>query len=157
MTVSEIPSAGCTATVTTADVQVRCGSSVGWCQPPTDCRLCDARVLAHQGSATPCIHPTAAVPTLSRSPLCTALQSAAKAPAVAPGGGGGAATAQRHKVVFVLGGPGSGKGTQCLRLVEEFGVQHLRWAWCGVGGRGWDVRRVWCCWGVRRRAVAVPV
>ncbi|PRW59530.1 UMP-CMP kinase 3-like [Chlorella sorokiniana] len=31
----------------------------------------------------------------------------------------------RHKVVFVLGGPGSGKGTQSARLVEEFGVAHL--------------------------------
>jgi len=28
-------------------------------------------------------------------------------------------------VVFVLGGPGSGKGTQCAKLVEEFGVVHL--------------------------------
>lgn len=31
------------------------------------------------------------------------------------------------QVVFVLGGPGSGKGTQSARLVEEFGVAHLRW------------------------------
>ncbi|KDD72671.1 adenylate kinase [Helicosporidium sp. ATCC 50920] len=29
------------------------------------------------------------------------------------------------RVVFVLGGPGSGKGTQSSRLVEEFGVVHL--------------------------------
>ncbi|KAK9810431.1 hypothetical protein WJX72_010584 [[Myrmecia] bisecta] len=28
-------------------------------------------------------------------------------------------------VVFVLGGPGSGKGTQCSKLVEEFGMLHL--------------------------------
>ena len=28
-------------------------------------------------------------------------------------------------VVFVLGGPGSGKGTQCARIVEEFGYTHL--------------------------------
>ena len=27
----------------------------------------------------------------------------------------------------MLGGPGSGKGTQSARLVEEFGVTHLRW------------------------------
>ena len=29
------------------------------------------------------------------------------------------------RVVFVLGGPGSGKGTQCERLIEKYGVKHL--------------------------------
>ena len=29
------------------------------------------------------------------------------------------------KVVFVLGGPGSGKGTQCAKLVEDYGFTHL--------------------------------
>jgi UMP-CMP kinase len=28
-------------------------------------------------------------------------------------------------VIFVLGGPGSGKGTQCARLVEDFQFKHL--------------------------------
>ena len=28
-------------------------------------------------------------------------------------------------VVFVLGGPGAGKGTQCARLVEDYGFVHL--------------------------------
>lgn len=28
-------------------------------------------------------------------------------------------------VVFVLGGPGSGKGTQCTRIVNDFGYVHL--------------------------------
>lgn len=28
-------------------------------------------------------------------------------------------------VVFVLGGPGSGKGTQCSKIVQEFGYMHL--------------------------------
>ncbi|KAG6748265.1 hypothetical protein POTOM_048181 [Populus tomentosa] len=28
-------------------------------------------------------------------------------------------------VVFVLGGPGSGKGTQCPKIVEHFGFRHL--------------------------------
>ncbi|CAL9084695.1 unnamed protein product [Musa textilis] len=28
-------------------------------------------------------------------------------------------------VVFVLGGPGSGKGTQCTKIVENFGFTHL--------------------------------
>ena len=31
----------------------------------------------------------------------------------------------RPKVLFVLGGPGAGKGTQCARLVDEFGFVHL--------------------------------
>jgi len=30
-----------------------------------------------------------------------------------------------RRVVFVLGGPGSGKGTNCERLVRDFGVVHL--------------------------------
>ncbi|CAL5228089.1 g11159 [Coccomyxa viridis] len=29
------------------------------------------------------------------------------------------------QVIFVLGGPGSGKGTQCAKLVQEFGLLHL--------------------------------
>lgn len=29
------------------------------------------------------------------------------------------------KVVFVLGGPGSGKGTQCANIVRDFGFTHL--------------------------------
>ncbi len=29
------------------------------------------------------------------------------------------------EVVFVLGGPGSGKGTQCTRIVRDFGYTHL--------------------------------
>ena len=29
------------------------------------------------------------------------------------------------RAVFVLGGPGSGKGTQCERLIEKYGVKHL--------------------------------
>jgi UMP-CMP kinase len=28
-------------------------------------------------------------------------------------------------VVFVLGGPGSGKGTQCSNIVEHYGYEHL--------------------------------
>lgn len=31
----------------------------------------------------------------------------------------------KYDIVFVLGGPGSGKGTQSGKLVEEFGVVHL--------------------------------
>ncbi|KAJ8978604.1 hypothetical protein NQ317_010062 [Molorchus minor] len=29
------------------------------------------------------------------------------------------------KIVFVLGGPGAGKGTQCQRIVQNFGYVHL--------------------------------
>ena len=36
-----------------------------------------------------------------------------------------AEAAKTYKVAFVLGGPGSGKGTQSAKLVEEFGVVHL--------------------------------
>ncbi|RWR81493.1 UMP-CMP kinase 3 [Cinnamomum micranthum f. kanehirae] len=32
---------------------------------------------------------------------------------------------KKVKVVFVLGGPGSGKGTQCANIVEYFGYTHL--------------------------------
>jgi len=29
------------------------------------------------------------------------------------------------QIVFVLGGPASGKGTQCERLISEFGYHHI--------------------------------
>eukprot|EP01036_Dinobryon_divergens_P024843 gene24843-33328_t len=32
---------------------------------------------------------------------------------------------KKYKVVFVLGGPGSGKGTNCARIVSKFGYVHL--------------------------------
>ncbi|KAM9428276.1 UMP-CMP kinase-like [Salvelinus alpinus] len=32
---------------------------------------------------------------------------------------------KKAQVVFVLGGPGSGKGTQCVRIVENYGYTHL--------------------------------
>lgn len=40
-------------------------------------------------------------------------------------GGSGAIQSKTYKVIFILGGPGSGKGTQCAKLVEDFGVKHL--------------------------------
>ncbi|GBO06032.1 UMP-CMP kinase [Araneus ventricosus] len=33
--------------------------------------------------------------------------------------------ASKPKVVFVLGAPGAGKGTQCKKIVENFGFVHL--------------------------------
>ncbi|KAL2641743.1 hypothetical protein R1flu_009330 [Riccia fluitans] len=35
------------------------------------------------------------------------------------------AATSKPRVVFVLGGPGSGKGTQCAKLVDQFGFVHL--------------------------------
>ena len=32
---------------------------------------------------------------------------------------------EKPKVFFVLGGPGSGKGTQCERIIVDFGLKHL--------------------------------
>eukprot|EP00597_Dinobryon_sp_UTEXLB2267_P003606 CAMPEP_0170079000 /NCGR_PEP_ID=MMETSP0019_2-20121128/15491_1 /TAXON_ID=98059 /ORGANISM="Dinobryon sp., Strain UTEXLB2267" /LENGTH=304 /DNA_ID=CAMNT_0010292239 /DNA_START=1 /DNA_END=915 /DNA_ORIENTATION=- len=32
---------------------------------------------------------------------------------------------RKPKVIFVLGGPGAGKGTQCEKLSQEFGIKHL--------------------------------
>ncbi|XAR54235.1 (d)CMP kinase [Bertholletia excelsa] len=32
---------------------------------------------------------------------------------------------KKVKVVFILGGPGSGKGTQCANIVQHFGFTHL--------------------------------
>lgn len=34
-------------------------------------------------------------------------------------------TDQKPKIVFVLGAPGAGKGTQCEKIVEHFGFTHL--------------------------------
>jgi len=34
-------------------------------------------------------------------------------------------TDQLFRVIFVLGGPGAGKGTQCQRIVEKYGYVHL--------------------------------
>jgi UMP-CMP kinase len=33
--------------------------------------------------------------------------------------------AAKKKVVFILGGPGSGKGTQCDLIVKKFNYVHL--------------------------------
>ncbi|CAE6433773.1 unnamed protein product [Rhizoctonia solani] len=38
---------------------------------------------------------------------------------------GPAFDSKKVMVIFVLGGPGAGKGTQCARIVEDFGFVHL--------------------------------
>ncbi|CAK9161068.1 unnamed protein product [Ilex paraguariensis] len=42
-----------------------------------------------------------------------------------PAGGGISPKERTPYITFVLGGPGSGKGTQCARIVETFGFTHL--------------------------------
>lgn len=32
---------------------------------------------------------------------------------------------EKHRVLFVLGGPGSGKGTQCENMKNRFGYVHF--------------------------------
>ncbi|KAK9392465.1 adenylate kinase isoenzyme 1 [Crotalus adamanteus] len=32
---------------------------------------------------------------------------------------------KNHKIIFVVGGPGSGKGTQCEKIVQKYGYTHL--------------------------------
>jgi UMP-CMP kinase len=34
-------------------------------------------------------------------------------------------TQEEATVIFVLGGPGAGKGTQCAKLVQDYGFKHL--------------------------------
>ncbi|KAF2405549.1 uridylate kinase [Trichodelitschia bisporula] len=34
-------------------------------------------------------------------------------------------TPEEATIIFVLGGPGSGKGTQCAKIVEDYGFKHL--------------------------------
>jgi adenylate kinase family enzyme len=40
-------------------------------------------------------------------------------------GAGEAAKIDKPEVVFVVGGPGSGKGTQCDKIIEAYGYKHL--------------------------------
>lgn len=39
--------------------------------------------------------------------------------------GGEEGSTDKPTVVFVLGGPGAGKGTQCAKIVRDFGFTHL--------------------------------
>lgn len=32
---------------------------------------------------------------------------------------------EKQKVIFIVGGPGSGKGTACQHLIEKYGFKHF--------------------------------
>ncbi|CAM9306757.1 unnamed protein product [Phaeothamnion confervicola] len=63
----------------------------------------------------------AAAATTTASPPAGSVRGASAPPPEPPQPFG----RKRPQVVFVLGGPGSGKGTQCERLSAEFGYTHL--------------------------------
>lgn len=61
-------------------------------------------------------------------PAFAAAAAAPEAPLTAPAAITPAALPDGCKIIFVLGGPGSGKGTQCEKILEEYkhqGVHHL--------------------------------
>lgn len=58
------------------------------------------------------------MPAIENNPSLTAPKR--EKPLFAPGVGSGEAL-----VIFVLGGPGAGKGTQCANLVRDYGFKHL--------------------------------
>eukprot|EP00164_Ancoracysta_twista_P004977 GFYU01006769.1.p1 GENE.GFYU01006769.1~~GFYU01006769.1.p1 ORF type:complete len:438 (+),score=151.02 GFYU01006769.1:121-1434(+) len=75
---------------------------------------------------------TAAKPQESAPPAAAASTAAPAEPAAASGGGAVLSPDKqpqpwdkKPRVVFVLGGPGCGKGTQCGRISKEFGYVHL--------------------------------
>jgi adenylate kinase len=35
-------------------------------------------------------------------------------------------------IIFIVGGPGSGKGTQCEKIVKKYGFTHLRYVTCEI-------------------------
>ena len=54
-----------------------------------------------------------------------AAAAAAAAPAALPKRDKPVYTPAEARVIFVLGGPGAGKGTQCANLVRDYGFAHL--------------------------------
>lgn len=72
---------------------------------------------------------TAASPPLPAHCAPSSTEAPTKLPDLSTGGislrGSTTPAKKQRSIVFVLGGPGSGKGTQCAKLVEEFGIVHL--------------------------------
>ena len=86
--------------------------------------------LLHSIDATDSAAAVAQATTLVQGGEGKGAASAAPAPAqpeaaAVPTGGSGGGGVGSAKCVFVLGGPGSGKGTQCAKLVEGLGCLHL--------------------------------
>eukprot|EP00475_Leptophrys_vorax_P017550 TRINITY_DN24188_c0_g1_i2.p1 TRINITY_DN24188_c0_g1~~TRINITY_DN24188_c0_g1_i2.p1 ORF type:complete len:438 (+),score=57.95 TRINITY_DN24188_c0_g1_i2:47-1315(+) len=67
----------------------------------------------------------AAVPAMISLSESTAVSEASAQKQSGGHGSPGSDKAFKPQVVFVLGGPGSGKGTQCAKIVDEFGFTHL--------------------------------
>jgi hypothetical protein len=94
-------------------------SELAWlCMEAPACALCFADDLccpALSGALTCCL------PVL----CCQAMapQAAPKAAPQVPKAAG--ELAPDANIIFVLGGPGSGKGTQCAKIVEKYGHCHL--------------------------------
>ncbi|PWZ01199.1 UMP-CMP kinase, partial [Testicularia cyperi] len=71
-------------------------------------------------------HDAATVPAAAAPAVDAAAAPAAAASAAAPAAKDEPRFASSEvTVVFVLGGPGAGKGTQCARLVNDYGFVHL--------------------------------
>jgi UMP-CMP kinase len=80
---------------------------------------------ASAASSAASVDKSSAPPSYAYSPPARVSESRSAAAVAAALPRAHIACAPSPRVVFVLGGPGAGKGTQCARLVEEFGFVHL--------------------------------